>query len=195
MIVILGESGSGKTTLVNMLVEKDPRYHRIVTYTTRPKRYGEQDGIDYHFINENKFKELMMLGFFVESSEYRGYLYGTAREDCTSKYAVAILNPSGMRSLKRQGINVFSIYLNVDRRSRLIKLLNRGDDIDVSYRTMVSDIGEYNLISNEVDVVIYNSSYHLSKEDILNTLMGILKRYDNEFSEKSGTKTKIKETL
>lgn len=64
MLVILGESASGKTTLLNNFIKANPKYHKIVTYTTRPMREGEVDGVDYHFISKATFDEFIKRGFF-----------------------------------------------------------------------------------------------------------------------------------
>ena len=184
MIVILGASGSGKTTLVNSLIEKDNKYHRIVTYTTRPIRYGEEDGTDYHFLGEEEFDRRINDGFFAETDKYRGYFYGTAKEDCNSKNAIAILTPTGLRTLKKQGIDIFSVYLGVDRRSRLVSLLNRGDDVDIAYRTTLIDTGEYKGVEHDVDVVLNNYSHHISKEELPYIFLNYLRLWENELSHK-----------
>lgn len=168
MIVIVGESASGKSTLQRMLVEKDERYHKIVTYTTRPMRKGENDGIDYHFILEAEFKKLRDEDFFVEYAEYNGWCYGTAEKDCIdSEYGVAVLTPAGLRALKRQGADVTSVYLKVDRRSRLMAMLRRGDDIEEAYRRSLSDVGQFDGIEAEVDCIIHNPKFRLGKGRML----------------------------
>lgn len=103
MIVIVGASASGKSTLQRMLLEKDKQYHKIVTYTIRPIRKGENDGVDYHFISEDEFKKLRDEDFFIEHAEYNGWYYGTAEKDCIdSKYGIVTLTPAGLRALKRK---------------------------------------------------------------------------------------------
>lgn len=182
MIVIVGESASGKSTLQKMLVKKNIRYHKTVTYTTRPMRRGENDGVDYHFISESKFKKLKDEGFFIEHAEYNGWYYGTAEKDCVnSEYGVTVLTPAGLRALRRKGVDVISIYLKVDRRSRLMAMLRRGDNIEEAYRRNLSDVGQFDGIENEVDCIINNSNFQLSKERILAELeyrLDIEKPYD-----------------
>lgn len=175
MIVILGESASGKTTLLKMLVEANPKYHKIVTYTTRPMRDGEVDGVDYHFIPQATFDEFVKRGFFVEHAKYRDWSYGTAKADCESDGAIAILTPAGLRALKRLNYDVTSIYLYVDRRSRLINILARGDSIDEAYRRNLSDVGQFDEIIQEVDYVIDNTQFHMDENQVLKCLQEILK--------------------
>lgn len=177
MLVIIGESASGKTTLQEMLTNDDSNtFKKVVTYTTRPMRKGEVNGKDYHFVSEDKFQQLIKNDFFVEHAKYRNWSYGTARKDCiNAKDGVAILTPAGLRALKRIGADVTSVYLYVDRRSRLISILTRGDDIDEAYRRNLSDVGQFDEVAGEVDYVIDNSLFRMDKEQVLKCLQEILK--------------------
>ena len=67
-------------------------------------------------------------------AEYRGWYYGTAAEDCTDD-KLAILTPHGLRQIKQlPNLNIVSFYIDVPRRDRLIKILERGDDIEEAKR-------------------------------------------------------------
>lgn len=182
MLVIVGESASGKSTLQKMLIERDPRWHKVVTYTTRPKREHEQEGIDYHFINDEQFAQLAIKGFFLEYNQYRGWFYGTPHYTCDDKYAVAVLTPAGLRALKKKNYDIISVYLCVDRRSRLIKNLTRGDDIEESYRRNLTDVGQFDDVQNEVDYVIENIEFKLNQDEVFAELQKILNRADTEQS-------------
>lgn len=177
MIVIVGESGSGKSTLQKMLVERYPdRFKKLVTYTTRPMRQGEKDGEDYCFITDEKFLEMERNNEFVEYNSYRGWLYGTTLESLYDRYltTIAVLTPAGLRDMERYGLNVVSIYLEVDRESRLKKLIDRGDNVDEAYRRNLSDVGQFDGVTREVDYVISNHNFHLSKEQVLSRALEIL---------------------
>lgn len=155
MIVLVGESASGKSSIEKHLVEKYG-YSKVVSYTTRQPRVGEIDGVDYHFIDKSQFRRLKMQGFFAETAMYNGWYYGTAKKDCTDD-KVAVLTPHGLRQVKKlDNINVLSFYINVPRRDRLIKILQRGDDIEEAYRRSLSDVGQFDGIKDEVDYVINN---------------------------------------
>jgi guanylate kinase len=175
MLVIIGESASGKSTLVDKLIETNVGYRKIVTYTTRPMREGEKDGVDYHFITQEAFDALVERDFFVEHAKYRDWSYGTAKADCGDKHGVAVLTPAGLRALKRIGIDVTSVYLYVDRRSRLINILCRGDNIDEAYRRNLSDVGQFDQIEKETDYVIDNTKFHMDENQVLKCLQEILK--------------------
>ena len=179
MLVILGESASGKSTLQKLFVERDKRWYKIVTYTTRPMRKGEVDGEDYHFTEDKIFEELKKKDFFIETSEYRGWSYGIAKKDCIDTYGVAVLTPSGLRHIKAEGIDTISVYLKVDRPSRLIQSVCRGDDVDEAYRRNLSDVGQFDGIEDEVDYVIENPKYKMDEEDTWRVFCEIVKRATN----------------
>lgn len=181
MIVIIGESASGKSTLQNMLIQSDPSYQKITTYTTRPMRDGEVNGVDYHFITDSAFEELAKRDFFAEQNAYREWRYGTAKADCmNAKKKIAVMTPAGLRALKRENIDVTSIYLMVDRRSRLIQILNRGDSIEEAYRRSLSDVGQFDGVVDEVNYVIDNTGYHMTQEQTLLCLKAILEAAEKE---------------
>lgn len=158
MIVIVGESASGKSSVAKYLMD-NYGYKRIITYTTRDQRDNEEDGVDYYFIQPQHFETLKRQGFFAETASYNGWLYGSAKEDYTDD-VVVVLTPRGLRSLRLNGVkNIYSIYLNVPRRDRLIKCLERGDNIEEAYRRSLSDVGQFDGIEDEVDLVVQNPKY------------------------------------
>lgn len=165
MIVLVGESASGKTSVQKYLKEHY-EYKDIVSYTTRQPRDGEVDGVDYHFITVEQFKSLKEQGFFAETAVYNDWNYGVAKEDCTDD-KVAVLTPHGLRQVsKLKDIDVVSFYINVPRRDRLIKILQRGDNIEEAYRRSLSDVGQFDGVEDEVNFVINNDGYKRSIADI-----------------------------
>ena len=161
MIVLVGESASGKSSIEKYLVD-NYGYKKIVSYTTRSPRLNERNGIDYNFITIEQFEKLKKSGYFAEMATYNGWYYGVAKIDCTDD-KVAVLTPHGLRQVSKiDGINVSSFYINVPRRDRLIKILQRGDDIEESYRRNLSDVGQFDGIEDEVDFVINNNGYEKS---------------------------------
>ena len=161
MIVLVGESASGKSSIEKFLVD-NYEYNKVVSYTTRQPREGEVDGVDYHFISVEQFYKLRADCFFAETATYNNWHYGIAKEDCLDD-RVAVLTPHGLRQVsKLKDINVISFYINVPRRDRLIKILQRGDNIEEAYRRSLSDVGQFDGISDEVDYIISNDGYKKS---------------------------------
>lgn len=71
IVCLMGKSSSGKDTIYKKLLEQDTiRFQKIVPYTTRPIRAGEQDGVEYHFTNEEGFQELSRRGGIIETRVY-----------------------------------------------------------------------------------------------------------------------------
>ena len=161
MIVLVGESASGKSSIEKYL-SNNYGYSRIISYTTRQPREGEVNGIDYHFITKSEFRRLKEQGFFAETAVYNDWYYGTAKKDYTDN-KIAVLTPHGLRQVKKfDDINIISFYINVPRRDRLIKILERGDNIEEAYRRNLSDVGQFDGIADEVDYIITNFGYRKS---------------------------------
>jgi guanylate kinase len=79
MFVLSSPSGAGKTTLSRLLLKADPGVTLSVSVTTRPKRRGEVDGRDYHFIDGARFDAMIKRGGLLEWAEVFGNRYGTPR--------------------------------------------------------------------------------------------------------------------
>ncbi len=93
LIVLSGPSGVGKSTLVSRALEVIPRLAFSVSATTRPPRRGERDGVDYRFVDEDQFADLVSRGELLEYAVVHGYHYGTPRD------AVHELQGSGLTVL------------------------------------------------------------------------------------------------
>jgi guanylate kinase len=78
-IVLSGPSGVGKDTVLHELFTRDPRLRYSISYTTRPPRPGEVDGVSYTFVDEETFRHLEQAGEFLETAIVHGNRYGTSR--------------------------------------------------------------------------------------------------------------------
>lgn len=78
LLVISSPSGAGKTTLSRRLLERHPELHFSISYTTRPRRPREQDGVDYHFVSDSQFDQMVEDSAFAEWNLVHGRRYGTA---------------------------------------------------------------------------------------------------------------------
>ncbi len=78
LFVVSAPSGAGKTTLCREMFDIFPDLRHSISFTTRPIRLGEQDGVDYHFIDQARFDVMVTAGEFVEWAEVHGNCYGTA---------------------------------------------------------------------------------------------------------------------
>lgn len=80
LMVLSAPSGAGKTTLCQKLLEQMPDVQMSVSFTTRPPRAGEVDGVHYSFIEKERFQTMIAEASFVEWAEVHGNYYGTSRK-------------------------------------------------------------------------------------------------------------------
>src|SRR5438105_7821164 len=85
LIVLSGPSGSGKTTLCDKILATNPNTVRAITCTTRPPREGEQEGVDYYFLDAASFLRRVQAGHFLEHATVHGNSYGTLRPEILGK--------------------------------------------------------------------------------------------------------------
>jgi guanylate kinase len=87
LVVVSGPSGAGKGTVCRELLRRRPEIHFGVSATTRPRRPGEVDGREYHFLSEEEFRRRLAAGLFVEHTSIYGHLYGTLVEEIEGRLA------------------------------------------------------------------------------------------------------------
>ncbi|MFA7127385.1 MAG: AAA family ATPase [Bacilli bacterium] len=132
MLVMAGASASGKTEIAKIIIQKYG-FKKMITYTTRNKRDGECNGIDYHFISLESFLELKKNDFFIETTLYNGNYYGTAFQD-TSFDKVLIVDTNGANILYeclKSKVTIFFLEAPDDiRRDRMRKRGDQEEDIE-----------------------------------------------------------------
>lgn len=79
LYVVAAPSGCGKTSLVAALIERFKRLQISISYTTRPQRPGEENGVHYHFVTEDKFQAMIQEQDFLEYAQVFNHMYGTSR--------------------------------------------------------------------------------------------------------------------
>ena len=114
--VVAAPSGTGKTTVCRRAIERDPRLHFSVSHTTRPPRAGERDGVDYHFVSAEKFRELVECSVFLEYAEFNGHLYGTSRDALERPLAEGLdliveIEVQGARQLRERRLDACFLFL------------------------------------------------------------------------------------
>lgn len=133
-IIIVGPGGSGKDVLRKRLEKKG--YRHSVSYTSRPMRNGEIEGVDYYFRDESFFIENS--DKFIELEKFNGWYYGTTHEEFL-KSDLFVLTPGGINNLPKEVIeSSFIIYINPSERVRRERL-NLRDDSDSSQRRIQAD--------------------------------------------------------
>ncbi len=137
LYVIFGKSATGKDTLYGEIMSRNPKIKNVVTYTTRPMREGEKEGVEYHFVTDDGFEKLKESGKIVEYRKYNTvhgiWYYFTADDGQVSKDGediyLVISTLEGYLALKKYyGDMVKPIYVNVDDVTRISRAINREKD-------------------------------------------------------------------
>ncbi len=116
LFIVSAPSGAGKTTLVERLVLETPRLTMSRSYTSRPARHGETDGVDYNFVTRGRFEAMVAAGAFLEWAELFGNLYGTSASDTERMLSagndvVLVIDVQGARQMRRRGVEVSSVFV------------------------------------------------------------------------------------
>lgn len=127
MLVLIGASASGKTETAKELMAEGI-VKKIVTCTTRPPRKGERDGVDYHFLSLDAFREKEREGKFLETAFYAGNWYGTLKAD-VGDGKVACVDPAGAKSYRDYlKDDMFCIYLDASEQMRAKRMREKRKD-------------------------------------------------------------------
>lgn len=169
ILAILGASGSGKSSLEKIL-SSDYGFQKIIPYTTRGKRPGEENNKDYIFTDNDTFQNLIKEGLLAEWDEYsKNRMYGTLVSDYLDGDKVVVLTPNGLRQLKEnltEKQNIFSILIEASLGTRIKRYINRcgvdsftyEDKNEIASR-VDRDWSMFLGVNREVDIVIYNDGH------------------------------------
>jgi guanylate kinase len=140
IIVLLGASATGKDTVAKHISEKY-NIPMAISYTTRPMRSNETQGVEYYFISDDEMHEKFKNGEVIEHTSYYiqsedvSYTYANVVEEFEKgDYVLTILNPHGLYQFNKSQYkdNLVSIMLNCDDRVRLVRSLNRDENVNVN---------------------------------------------------------------
>lgn len=131
-VIILGSGASGKDFLSKRFQERG--FVKSVSYTTRPKREGEIDGVDYHYISEEEFHRMTQQDMWHEMDCYRGWYYGSTKADF-EKCNLFIKTPEGMAKMNpKDRARCFVLFLDIPEEVRRKRLEERNDSDSVERR-------------------------------------------------------------
>ena len=130
LLIVSGPSGAGKDTVIERLRELEPDLAYCVTYTTRPPRQYEIEGVHYRFTTRDAFTKMEQAGEFLETFEYAGNLYGTPKsfvEDALQRHRDLILKPevNGARAIKTTYPEAVLVFLTAPSNEELARRLER----------------------------------------------------------------------
>lgn len=178
LIVLSGPSGAGKDSVRDLLLEWEPRMHRVVTATTRKPRAGEINGRDYHFIDEQTFDELLKTGGFLEHAFVYDHRNGVPRIEIEDplgfgRDAIARVDVQGAETLKRLVPEAVLIFLSpgsVEETAR--RMQARGGDTPEE-RQRRTEIAEREMkAADNFDYVVVNETGRL--EDTVRRVHAIM---------------------
>jgi len=183
LFIISAPSGAGKTTLVRALVDRFGSYYaleRVVTYTSKTPRSGEEHGLDYHFLSANEFEEKIGQNFFMEWSKAYDAYYGSPRHIIDhlqmGRSYVVVIDRVGAQQIALQCSNAVLIWLYTNNIEALRdRLIARNADLaEVIERRLARAQEE---IEQELLKPLYH--FHVLNDDFekaLKRLVTIIKR-------------------
>jgi guanylate kinase len=147
----------------------DPTLKISVSYTTRAPRAGEKDGVDYHFVDRERFLAMRKQGEFLESAEVHGNYYGTSRQvilEALKRGDDLILEidwqgAQQVRGLYPESIGIFILPPSVDELERRMRA--RGQDSDAVIRRRVDNAREELTHAGEFKYAIINKDFETAK--------------------------------
>lgn len=154
LIAICGKSGSGKDTVLSSLIEqRQDIFNKVILYTTRPKRPGEINGENYHFIDKETMTYLLMNGELVSSTEYRGWFYGVSPAYFVNdKINIGAFSPEQIMQMD-ETINILaSFWIEAKDYTRMTRSLKRGGetmDIREACRRFLADEEDFKVFEKE----------------------------------------------
>jgi guanylate kinase len=116
LYVVSAPSGTGKTTVVERLVQIVPDLALSRSYTSRPARPGETDGVDYNFVTRSRFEEMVAANAFLEWANVFGNFYGTCFEDAarhleTGRDLVLVIDVQGARQVRQRCAGTVGVFV------------------------------------------------------------------------------------
>ena len=165
MIVLSSPSGTGKTTLSKKIQQSDNTFKISVSHTTRKARPNEVDGVDYHFVTEKKFKNLLSENAFYEHSVIFGNYYGTSklevdeivRKKCNILFDIDWKGAKQLSEFKE--LNLLKIFILPPSKEELEKrLIARNQDGKDSIKNRLMAYSQDIKHANEYDHVIVNDN-------------------------------------
>ena len=184
-LILIGKSASGKDAIRNKLISEHG-FKSIITYTTRPMRNGEKDGVTYHYISDEDFTQKINNGFFAEyktylaqvgDGQYKKWYYGTSKEslEYADENTVIILTPDGVKDVLKYDLDVKVIWVYANNNTIEKRLENRvknGTAIAKECeRRMSKDYMDFKSADSLADKIVYNNDGYNLDEVVEKVLM------------------------
>ena len=189
MVILSSPSGVGKTTITKKIQQKYQSFKISVSHTTRSPRSNEVDGVDYHFVSNKKFEELIKEKKFYEYAKIFENYYGTLKknvDDSIKKNDLLFdIDWQGTKQLSQfKNLKIIKIYLITSNKNELKNRLikrnqNSSEEIEKRFNAFDEDIKHW----NDYDYIIINKNLDVCFKQIEN----IIKLYKQKISISSQT--------
>jgi guanylate kinase len=164
LVVVSGPSGVGKSTIVAELARRRPQVVPIVTATTRARRDDEIDGVHYHFLSDQAFRELMARDGLLEHANNHGFWYGTPIDQvrgilAAGRDAILTISPEGARNVRGLVPDALTIFVMPPSMEDLTdRLRGRGSESEASIERRRRDAERWISEAGDYDHVVVNET-------------------------------------
>ncbi len=190
MVILSSPSGVGKTTLTKKIQQKYQSFKISVSYTTRPPRSNEVDGVDYHFVKKNEFEKLIKENKFYEYAKIFENYYGTLKKnvDETLKKNDIIfdIDWQGTKQLSKfENLKLIKIFLITENKEEIKKRLkNRNQNTTSELEKRYNSFDEEIKYWNDYDYILINKNLDVCFKQIENIILNNKKNF-SIFSQKA----------
>ena len=182
IILITAPSGSGKTSIVKYLMSRIPDLAFSISATTRPKRNNEQEGVDYHFISEETFKEKIHQKEFLEwEMVYEGKYYGTLKSEMSriwKNHKIPVLDidvQGAIHVMSQYPINTIALFIQAPTLEDLkLRLQKRGSETKESLVARLNKSAFEMTFKKHFEYIVVNKDFEvacLEAEEIILTFL------------------------
>lgn len=173
LIVLSAVSGAGKTTVTNCLLKKDSSFVRSISVTTRQRHPNERDGVDYFFVTQKKFDEMIRRKMFLEYQEVHSHYYGTPKKYVMDmmkkgKNVILVIDTKGGLRIKRMFSDAILIFLLPPSLKELIRRLDlRGRESLEERKKRIANGREELRDALNYDYIVVNEKVEEACKDIM----------------------------
>lgn len=173
LLIVAAPSGAGKTSLVRALLEREPGIALSVSYTSRPARPGEFDGVHYHFVGREQFESMVEAGEFFEHFVVHGDLKGTAKSAVlplldAGRDVLLEIDWQGARKVREQVPDTRSVFIVPPSRAELERRLRRrAQDAEATIQRRLADSRVDLAHADEFDYVVVNDDFDNALADLV----------------------------